>query len=134
MNILEEMDAFSVIICPECGHGGDFNTTKWSPDNGKYNNGMCPECGLYFHIGKVDTAWNGRKVQWKTIYASTEKNFTLDEWEWKMFFFLVDKKPQWQTYSDEIRNKRTDKRPIEEVNNLIEQKWEAHQVMIALRS
>ena len=133
MSLFDNMDTFSVIICPECGRD-DFVNISGNAIQGNTSNAKCPNCGIYFHVSKVDAGRNGgKRIRWRTIYAAQKKNFTLDEWEWKMFFFLEDKKPQWQTYSDSIRNRRTDKRPIEDVNKLIDQKWQAHQVLLSLK-
>lgn len=118
---MDDCKIYSFLICPECGSD---KAAKLHVGN----TATCTVCGLHFIL------IHSRKS--KIVYASTDKSFTLDDWQWKIFFSLEKEMvvSRWRTFSEKIINRRTDKRPIEEVNKLIAGRWTAHQVAVALKS
>jgi hypothetical protein len=133
MSVLEEMDVFQIIICPECG-GSEFVTIRGRPLQVIARAARCKECGLYFFADKMDISVKGANTTWKTIYAAKGKSFTLDEWEWKILFFTDGDSGGWHTYSKKIRDLRTDKRSLNELVKLMSDKFGAHQVTLSLTS
>ena len=108
-------NVYKVIVCPKCG----------SENAGRDHRGdqsSCDYCNMHFKL----FLHNGINGNSKAVYASTKKYFSSIGAEWHVVF-RIHSQPKWiegddvDIFSD-----------MSHVNNLMADRWKAHQVVVAL--
>ena len=111
----------NILICPHCG-GESFKLRM-------ENSLRCRGCEFWFFLGPVNINF-GMKAN-RTIHASMMPIRSKDDWDWKLEI-REDSIRAWVTWDNRHEEQRTDKRLHKEVKVLMNNKWEAHKVAVAL--
>lgn len=113
----------NILICPNCG------SESFTPE--MENSLKCDNCEFWFLFTSVNTNF-GMKAN-RTVYASFSAMRSKDDWDWKLVL-REDSVKGWATWDERHDKFRKDKRSYEEVCELMNNKWEAYKVAVALTS
>ena len=128
VSYLEKIDISSILICPFCGSD--------CVDNDSISSSVCITCGLYFYLSKIQVdrikvRIDSENVKYFKVHASRKRMRSIDDWDWVIRIYETEV-TLWMHWQG--NRTRIDERSLEEVKHFIEQRWEAQQVLIALRS
>ena len=111
---VRDCDVFKVLLCPGCGSNEIRET---------YNTkaGSCCNCHMFFRVLHTD------RSNIKIVYASPKSGFTFNNYFWKASFITHSLPPTWRE-----RGAMTDDIDKIKISKCMSERWEAHQVAVAL--